>query len=96
MTNIEHNISLEGMNFIVEPMHGLSKCSTLERLMQHSMRYQLFYDMRENQEKSLYYPDVMQPQLVIDYTQEIEDPMNSFALDRPFSWIDWRHAELVC
>ena len=98
MRNIESNIDTHNMSFIKEPMQGLSKVSTLERLMQHAMRYQLHHDKRcdLNEKAPMYYPDIYEPLLRVDYTQDIEAPMLSFGIDRTFSWIDWRQAELVC
>mmetsp|Transcript_21897 Transcript_21897/g.29300 ORF Transcript_21897/g.29300 Transcript_21897/m.29300 type:complete len:123 (+) Transcript_21897:939-1307(+) len=53
-----------------------------------------FTKSKENKEK-YYYPDCMKPLLAVDYTQNIHDPMMTFELDRTFSWLDWRQAELV-
>ena len=89
---------MQQLNFISEPMAGLNKNSTIERLMQHAMRYQLFMEKRfiEEPDPKFYFPDCMKPMLAVDYSQNMSDPLMSFQLDRNFSWLDWSHAELVC
>ena len=42
-----------------------------------------------------YYPGVYSPLMAIDYSQDIEDPLSTFQLDRTFTLIDWKYAELL-
>ena len=42
-----------------------------------------------------YYPEVYKPLFAIDYCQNIENPVSTFQLDRSFTIIDWKYAELI-
>ena len=96
--SIDNPGKYQGRHLLLEPNLGLCKTRVLQRIIERTQRYQLFMSKRANLKprESSYYPhDVYRPLMAIDYGQPFSNPISTFQIDRPFTIIDWRYAELI-
>lgn len=68
-------------------MSNFKLCMNQRKTIKHAKKGQVFLPF--------YYPDVYKPLIAIDYGQNISDPISMFQLDRTFTLLDWKFAELI-
>jgi len=89
-----------GQHLLLQPSFGMLKADIFSRIFSRMSTFKLEMSLRKNLKitdpnRPLYYPEVYKPLCSIDYSQSITNPLSTFQLDRSFTLIDWKFAELI-
>lgn len=101
--NVDIILEFNGKHMLLQPTYGMSKSSVAQRIYYRMSNFKLCMNQRKTIKKAkkggqvlpYYYPDVYKPLMAIDYGQNISDPVSMFQLDRTFTLLDWKFAELI-